>query len=104
MNITYISCSERNCGIGRYLEELSKEEYKTNKDINLYRKGKPTEPYIHTYPYRSLRDLRSYIAPFFLAKAMAGKKSEVWHADYVDGAFALWLAGKKNPGYSYHRS
>jgi len=95
MKITYVSCCERNCGIGRYIEELSKEEYLNNKDIVLYRKGNPTEPYIKTYPYRSFKNLRLYIAPFYLANAMSNKKSDIWHADYVDAGYALWLAMKK---------
>ncbi len=96
MKITYVSCYERNCGIGRYVEELAKEEYINNKDIILYRKGDPIEPFIKNYPYRSFKNLRVYIAPFYLAKAMSKIKSEIWHADYVDGGYAMWLAGKRN--------
>lgn len=88
MNITFLSCAHTNCGIGRYSEELSKALKRSGHYVNGFRKEGPTD-IMRTYPYRSLKNLRHYIAPYFLNKAIKNEYSTIWQADYVDAAFAL---------------
>lgn len=95
MKITYVSCLTQNCGIGRYTHELASRFYESENDVLLYRKEGGKEPFIKDYPYRSFKGLKHYVAPYFLSKAISIQKSDIWHADYVDSATALYLSGKK---------
>lgn len=95
MKITYVSCLTQNCGIGRYTHELATRFYESENDVLLYRKDGGSEPFIKDYPYRSFKGLKYYVAPYFLSKAIAHQESDIWHADYVDSASALYIADKK---------
>jgi len=96
MKLTYVSCLTQHCGIGRYTHELAQYMHKnTPYDVNLYRKDGGEETYIHGYPYRSFKNLRHYIAPYYLSKTIETLESDLWHADYVDSGLALALAEKK---------
>jgi len=94
MKLTLASCLTQNCGIGRYTHELASYFHKKELDVRLYRKDGGSEPYIKGYPYRSFKNLRHYIAPYYLSKALESEKSDLWHADYVDAGLALALAKK----------
>lgn len=89
MKTTLISCANRSCGIGRYSEELSSALVHRGSQISLLRKDQSQLPHIHTYPYRSFRQFRHYVAPFYLSRELGNHTPDVWHADYVDSAFAL---------------
>ena len=91
MDINIISCANSSCGIGRYTNELGIQLFENDHNVKVFRKDKPQPPIFQTYPYRSFKGLRHYIAPFFLSKALSGIETQVWLADYVDAAFALSL-------------
>ena len=88
MNITFLSCAHTNCGIGRYSEELSKALKRSGHYVHGFRKEGAND-IMRTYPYRSMKQLRHYIAPYFLNKAIRNEYSTIWQADYVDAAFAI---------------
>lgn len=88
MQVQFLSCANTNCGIGRYTQELANAYNRMDVDVGGFRKNQPDKLF-DTYPYRSLRNLRHYIAPYFLNKAIQSRDADVWHADYVDAAFAL---------------
>ncbi|MDX2128634.1 MAG: glycosyltransferase family 1 protein [Chloroherpetonaceae bacterium] len=102
MPIELISCQHRSCGIGRYSEELSQAFIRIGASLTLSRKGKGDTNHIRNYRYRSFGGLRHYIAPYYLAADIAKRKHHlnlnetVYHADYVDAAFAYSIAGVKN--------
>lgn len=78
------------CGIGYYSLELAKamREYDETLLIKPYRDNHndgwlhQEYPWIKKAHYRSLRDLRPYILPFFLRKAMIGERSTLLHAHW----------------------
>ena len=88
MKISFISCANLRCGIGRYTEELSQTLASQGNSISGFRK-EGANAYFKTYPYRSFKNLRHYIAPYYLQKAIRNEQTEIWQADYVDAAFAL---------------
>lgn len=96
MKINIISCANSQCGIGRYTDELARAMYKKGEYVRVFRKDNEQPPLFNTYPYRSLRSLRHYVAPYYLSKIARQEYADVWLADYVDAAFALSLTGKKN--------
>ncbi|NTW48702.1 MAG: glycosyltransferase family 4 protein [Chlorobiales bacterium] len=96
MKITYVSCLTQNCGIGRYTHELASRFYESGNEVELYRKEGGKESFIKSYPYRSFKSLKYYVAPYYLKRAISSLRSDIWHADYVDSATALYLAGKKS--------
>ncbi len=96
MKLTFVSCLTQNCGIGRYTHELAANCHNRSFDVTLYRKDGGEESYIKSYPYRSFRQFRHYVAPFYLSRALKPETSDIWHADYVDAGWALSLAGKKS--------
>ncbi len=96
MKLTYVSCLTEHCGIGRYTHELARHVHQNSHDVTLYRKDGGKERYIKGYPYRSFKNLRHYIAPYYLSKALKHQESQLWHADYVDSGLALVLAKKTN--------
>ncbi|ACF12856.1 glycosyl transferase group 1 [Chloroherpeton thalassium ATCC 35110] len=94
MKLTLTSCLTQNCGIGRYTHELASYFHQSGLEVTLYRKDGGAEPYIKGYPYRSFKNLRYYVAPYYLSKALESVESDIWHADYVDAGWALALAKK----------
>ncbi len=94
MKVTFISCLTKNCGIGRYTDELTNAIYNRGIDVTLYRKGGGEANYIKGYPYRSFKWLKHYVAPYFLSKAINDIESPVFHADYVDATTALSWSDK----------
>jgi glycosyltransferase involved in cell wall biosynthesis len=88
MSVTFLSCAHTGCGIGRYSEELSKALTQEGVIVNGFRKNESNERFT-IYPYRSFRQLRHYIAPFYLNRAIQRHQTEIWQADYVDAAFAI---------------
>ena len=69
MKISFISCANLQCGIGRYTEELSQAFSKMGHEVNGFRKEGANELF-KTFPYRSFRQLRHYVAPYYLNKAI----------------------------------
>lgn len=97
MNIQLLSCAHSNCGIGRYTNELGKTLSKSPYSVKGLRKDSPQPPLFQVYPHRSFRNLRHYIAPYYLSKAISSLEADIWHADYVDAASAFyWLSKSKN--------
>ncbi|MEM9831714.1 MAG: glycosyltransferase family 4 protein [Bacteroidota bacterium] len=78
------------CGIGYYSLELAKamQEYGETMLIKPYRDNHNDEwlhreyPWIKKARYRSLRDLRPYILPLFLRKAMLRERNTLLHAHW----------------------
>lgn len=95
MKVKIVSCLTKHCGIGRYTHELGQGLYNLGENVNIYRKDESNGTFAHTYPYRSLRNLRNYVAPYYLYKAIKSHNSDIWHADYVDAAFALSMIKNK---------
>lgn len=95
MKIVIASCAVADCGIGRYDEELTKALHQSGEDVTLYRKTPGTVPYIKSYPYRCFRELRHYVAPYYLSKAIRNENPDVFLADYVDAGYAIGISGKK---------
>lgn len=93
MNINIISCANTRCGIGRYTNEMAHRLIRQNPDVTVFRKDSPEPPNFQVYPHRSFRNLRHYVAPYYLGRAIKGMQADVWHADYVDAASALFWAG-----------
>jgi glycosyltransferase involved in cell wall biosynthesis len=95
MRVKIVSCLTKHCGIGRYTHELGQGLYKLGEHVDVYRKDEANNTFAHTYPYRSLRNMRNYIAPYYLYKAIKSYDSDIWHADYVDAALALSMIKNK---------
>lgn len=93
MKIKIISCANTRCGIGRYTDEMAHRLIRQNPDVTVFRKDSPKPPNFQVYPYRSFKNLRHYVAPYFLGRAIKAMQADVWHADYVDAASALFWAG-----------
>ncbi|WP_020533010.1 glycosyltransferase family 4 protein [Flexithrix dorotheae] len=98
MKVTFISCLTKNCGIGRYTDELTNAIHNRGIDVTLFRKDGGDLNYIKNYPYRSFKWLRHYVAPYYLSKAIKSSKSTIFHADYVDALTAYRWSGKKKSG------
>ena len=96
MDITLISCLTSNCGIGRYTEQLANSIFTQNQNIKLYRKNAGNKDYIHSFKYRSFRNLKHLVAPYYLKNAISKVESQVWHADNIDAFAALTWADKKS--------
>lgn len=94
MDINIISCANSSCGIGRYTNELATRLVKNGNEVSVFRKDNPKPPTFKVYPHRSFRNLRHYIAPYYLSKAISKLNADVWLADYVDASFAFSLKGK----------
>jgi glycosyltransferase involved in cell wall biosynthesis len=86
----------KKCGIGRYTNELGSYLSTTEHTVHGYRKDERNEVF-EVYPHRSFRNLRHYIAPYYLAKAIKNKKADIWHADYVDAASSFFWHTPKKP-------
>lgn len=85
----------KKCGIGRYTDELGNYLSTTGHAVHGYRKDDENEVF-EVYPYRSFRNLRHYIAPYYLAKVIKNKNADIWHADYVDAASSFfWHSPKR---------
>lgn len=97
MNIKLISCANTRCGIGRYTNELGNYLATTNNQVHGLRKDGGDSPHFDVYPHRSLRNLRHYIAPYYLSKAIRNKQADIWHADYVDAASSFFWHTPKRP-------
>lgn len=95
MNIAFISCQDRYCGLGQYTENLAIATQASGASVTAFRKDHGDGDMFKAYPYRSFRQLRPYIAPYFLSRAIKNTNAEVWQADYVDAAMAAILAGKQ---------
>lgn len=96
MQVQFISCAHTNCGIGRYTQELANAYHAMGVPVKGLRKDQ-SDHIFKTYSYRSLRNLRHYIAPYFLKKAIREQSGvTVWHADYVDAALAMPADKLKN--------
>ncbi|ANQ52084.1 glycosyltransferase family 4 protein [Flammeovirga sp. MY04] len=94
-SIEWLSCVERGCGIGQYSELIAQKLLSKDIKVQLHRKGNPNE-YTLAFPHRSLRNLRNYVAPFYLKKHLdhLGTKSDVFHADNIDAFTALIYSNK----------
>lgn len=88
MKTALISCANHRCGIGRYSFELAAALNNTELETTLFRKDPAEQAFVINYPYRSFRNLRHYVAPYFLRQAISGKSFDIVHADYVDAATA----------------
>jgi glycosyltransferase involved in cell wall biosynthesis len=95
MEIKIISCANSRCGIGRYTHELGSKLAEWGEDVTVFRKDNPKSPHFQVYPYRSFRNLRHYVAPYYLSRAIKDMKPDVWHADYVDAASAFSYLKKR---------
>lgn len=91
------STLHRNCGVGQYTEKLALHLQPKLDSLQVYRKGNPDETLFYNYPYRSLRSLQHYIAPFYLSKAIKKLDADIWHADYLAAYYGMELAGIKQP-------
>ncbi|NLR94585.1 glycosyltransferase family 4 protein [Flammeovirga agarivorans] len=96
MNIKWLSCVEKGCGIGEYSDQMVVELLHQNQTSTLYRKGTPST-YAIDYPHRSLRGLKDYIAPYYLYKQLKKIDSEdtILHADNIDAFTAIHWSQKK---------
>lgn len=97
MNIELISCANTRCGIGRYTNELANYLASTEHQVHGFRKDGDDSSLFEVYPHRSLRNLRHYIAPYYLSKAIKKRETDIWHADYVDAASAFFWNTPSKP-------
>lgn len=97
MPIGWVSCLHSGCGIGQYTQAMARAMHQQGNAIQVWRKGDSTEQYIHTYPYRSFKNLQHEVAPMYLYQAIqkAGFKASIWHADHIHAATALRWAKPK---------
>lgn len=99
--IVMITDHHVDCGIGYYSFELSKamqDSYETllikphrdnHNDVWLHQ----TFPWIKKAHYKSLKDLRPYILPLFLRKALIGEPRNLVHAHwFLSGLAATYLS------------
>ncbi|MEQ9297552.1 MAG: glycosyltransferase family 1 protein [Cyclobacteriaceae bacterium] len=96
MNISYLSCQDRYCGLGQYTENLAIASNSQGASVKAYRKDHSDGHLFKAYPYRSFKKLRPYVAPYYLSKAIASDHADIWQADYVDAAMAAIMAGKRD--------
>ncbi|AZQ65290.1 glycosyltransferase family 1 protein [Flammeovirga pectinis] len=96
MSIEWLSCVEKGCGIGQYSAAICEELFHQNISVKLRRKGGDELDFVEGYKYKSFRNLKDYIAPYFLSKNLhtVDNKPTVWHADNID-AFTGLLWSKK---------
>ena len=101
--ITMVTDHHVDCGIGYYSLELAKamrKRYKT-KLIKPYRSSH-NDAWLHEEyswikqaRYKSLRNFRPYILPFFLRSAMMGEQTSLLHAHwFLSGLAATYLYNK----------
>ena len=95
--ITLASCQDPYCGLGQYTQQLATAFQRLGYATVAYRKDDAAPPLFQTYPYRSFRQLRPYIAPYYLSRALQDAQADIWQTDYVDAAIAAIWAGKTNP-------
>lgn len=96
MKIILASCQNKYCGLGQYTQHLAIAIQKLGHDTQVYRKDDAEPPLFRAYPYRSLKNLRPYIAPYYLSRSLRHEDAEVWQTDYVDAAMGALFAGKKD--------
>ena len=97
MKITMASCQNKYCGLGQYTHQLTQTFQRLGHEAEAYRKDDEEPPLFRAYPYRSFRQLRPYVAPYYLSRALRSSQADVWQTDYVDAALAALLAGKTDP-------
>ncbi|MEO1021628.1 MAG: glycosyltransferase family 1 protein [Bacteroidota bacterium] len=97
MHIELLSCANTRCGIGRYTNELGQHLANTPHQVHGLRKDSPDSRVFDVYPHRSFRNLRHYVAPVYLAKALKSLQADVFLADYVDAASSFFWHVPKQP-------
>lgn len=95
MKIVFASCQNKYCGLGQYTHHLAAALQREGHHISGFRKDDSEPPIFQAYPYRSLKNLRPYIAPYFLSRVLRKEQADIWQMDYVDAAMATLMAGKK---------
>jgi len=95
MKIILGSCQNKYCGLGQYTHHLAVALQQLGHDTVGLRKDDAEPPLFQSYPYRSLKNLRPYIAPYYLSRALSNEQADIWQMDYVDAALAALLAGKR---------
>lgn len=96
MKIILASCQNKYCGLGQYTHNLATAFKQLGHETLGYRKDDAEPPLFRTYPYRSFKSLRPYIAPYYLSRSLKGEHADIWQMDYVDAAMAALLAGKSS--------
>ena len=100
-----------NSGIGRYSFELSKALIELGHEIRLsklYKKSGDDNDFDSKYDwidkihYKSLRDLHSYLLPYFIGFHLFPKKANIYHAHWFMAGLGLGKAGKKNSVVTMH--
>ncbi|MEM8568568.1 MAG: glycosyltransferase family 1 protein [Bacteroidota bacterium] len=100
-----------NSGIGRYSFELTKAlidlGYETRLS-KLYKKGGDDSEFdrrhewIEKIYYKSLKNLHSYLLPYFIGGHMLPKRADIYHAHWFMAGLGLAKAGKKNKVITMH--
>ncbi|NME68829.1 glycosyltransferase family 4 protein [Flammeovirga aprica] len=100
MNIQFLSCLEGKFGIGQYSERLAQGMYRHGLEILLSRKKGAEFPFTNHYHHRSLKNLRNYIAPYYMYKELNNqhRKYSIYHADNIDAFTGYYWSNKKKAG------
>ncbi|OHX64246.1 glycosyltransferase family 4 protein [Flammeovirga pacifica] len=101
-SIEWLSCVKRGCGIGQYSDLIAQKLRAKDINIQLHRKGNPND-YATAFPHRSLRNLRDYVAPYYLKKHLdqLETSSDIYHADNIDAFTALVFSKKSEVQKKY---
>ncbi|KXX70519.1 glycosyltransferase family 1 protein [Flammeovirga sp. SJP92] len=100
MNIQFLSCLEGKFGIGQYSERLAQGMYRNGLEILLSRKKGTEFPFTNHYHHRSLKNLRNYIAPFYMSRELNQQHREysIYHADNIDAFTGFYWSNKNKTG------
>ncbi|WP_462251658.1 glycosyltransferase family 4 protein [Ekhidna sp.] len=111
LKLRQITDHHLNSGIGRYSFELSKALIDLGHETRLsklYKKDGDDTYFDNNYDwidkihYKSLRNLHSYILPYFISAHLFPKKADIYHAHWFMAGLGLGKAGKKNRVVTMH--
>jgi len=101
--IVMLNCMHFVSGIGRYGYELARHIKYYNNNLLLYKPHSKNSSdahyididWIKPIRYKSLKNLRPYIFPYFAAAAILNQNADVYHAHWFLGGLGMMYARKK---------
>ena len=111
LNLRQVTDHHLNSGIGRYSFELSNAFLELGHKVRLsklYKKDGDDLDFDNKYDwidkvrYKSLRNLHSYILPYFIGAHLLSKKADIHHAHWFMAGLGLAKAGKKRKVVTMH--
>lgn len=111
MNLRLVTDHHLDSGIGRYSFELSKALIQLDHQValsKLYKKGADDVCFDEQYEwirkirYKSLRNLHSYLLPYFIGAHLLTARADVFHAHWFMAGLGLLKSGKKHRLITMH--